>query len=77
MTLDSLEALSDEQLTAVIARAGELLKQHDRQRKEKALTDARAILAAAGLNMKNVTAKSRRTKRTKTLLPSQSTSDPP
>jgi hypothetical protein len=59
MTFDSLEALNDEQLQAIIARAGELLKQHDRERKEKALADARAILAGAGLSLKDVAAKGR------------------
>jgi hypothetical protein len=59
MTLESLEILNDEQLQAVIARAGELLKQHDRERKTKALADARSILASAGLNLKDVAAKGR------------------
>jgi hypothetical protein len=54
MTLDSLETLNDEQLQSVIARAGELLKQHDRERKEKALFDARTILESVGLSMKNI-----------------------
>jgi hypothetical protein len=54
MTLESLEMLKDEQLQAVIARAGELLKQHDRERKDKALADARSILASAGLSLKDL-----------------------
>jgi len=62
MTLDSLQTLNDEELQAVIARAGELLKQHDRERKEKALADARSILAAAGLSLKDVAAKRKTTK---------------
>jgi hypothetical protein len=57
MTLESLETLTDAQLQEVIARAGELLKQHDRGRKEKALADTRSILASAGLRLKGVTAK--------------------
>jgi|ERR1039457_6314505 hypothetical protein len=57
MTVDSLETLNDEELQAVIARAGELLKQHDRERKERALADARAILAGAGLSLKDVAVK--------------------
>jgi hypothetical protein len=60
--LESLETLNNEQLQAIITRAGELLKQHDRERKEKALADARTILALAGLNLKAVAAKSRRNK---------------
>jgi hypothetical protein len=52
--LDSLENLNDDELQAVIGRAGQLLKEHDRQRKDKALADAGAILAAAGLSLKDV-----------------------
>ena len=59
MKLDSLENLKDEELQAVITRAGELLKEHDRQRKDKALADAGAILAAAGLSLKDVARKGR------------------
>jgi DNA-binding protein H-NS len=54
MTLDSLEKCADDELRAVIARAEELLAQHDRQRKDKALEQARAILAGAGLNLRDV-----------------------
>jgi hypothetical protein len=57
--LDSLENLKDDELQAVIGRAGELLKEHDRQRKDKALADAGAILAAAGLSLKDVGRKSK------------------
>ncbi|MGH7970483.1 MAG: H-NS histone family protein, partial [Limisphaerales bacterium] len=59
MTLDTLETLYDEQLQAVITRAGELLKQRDRERKEKALAEARAILVSAGLSLKDIAAKGR------------------
>lgn len=54
MKLDLLENLKDDELQAIIGRAGELLKEHDRQRKDKALADAGAILAAAGLSLKDV-----------------------
>jgi hypothetical protein len=54
MTLDSLEKLADDELRAVAARCDELLAQHDRQRKDKALEEARAILAGAGLNLRDV-----------------------
>jgi DNA-binding protein H-NS len=57
MTLESLETLNDEQLQTVINRAGELLMRHDRERKEKALADARTILASAGLSLKDVARK--------------------
>lgn len=59
MTLESLEMLNDEQLRAVIARAGELLKHHDRERKDKALADARSILTSAGLSLNNLASKRR------------------
>jgi DNA-binding protein H-NS len=52
--LDSLEKCGDAELQAVIARCNELLKERDRQRKDKALEEARAILAGAGLNLRDV-----------------------
>jgi hypothetical protein len=58
MKLDTLETLKDDELRAVIGRAEELLKQHDRERKDKALEDARAILASAGLTLRDVASKS-------------------
>lgn len=73
MTLDSLETLSDEQLRAVIARAGQLLKQHDRERKQKALADARTLLAAAGLSLRSVRAKDKKAKDAKSTVHSIST----
>jgi DNA-binding protein H-NS len=57
MKLELLDSLHDDELKAVIARAGELLKQHDKERKDKALEAASAILAAAGLNIKDVARK--------------------
>ena len=54
MQLDSLEKLEDAQLKAIISRAEELLKQHDTERKEKALEQARATLAAVGLSLKDL-----------------------
>jgi hypothetical protein len=65
MTLESLETLNDEQLMALIARAGALLKQHDRERKDRALADARSILAGAGLSLKHLEAISRSRKSAK------------
>jgi DNA-binding protein H-NS len=62
MTLESLEKLQDNELQAVIARAGELLKQHDQERKEKAIAEAGAILAAAGLSLKDVARKTKSAK---------------
>jgi len=57
MILDTLDALGDDDLHAVSARCEALLKQHDTERKEKALSDARALLAAVGLNLKDVARK--------------------
>jgi DNA-binding protein H-NS len=54
MNLDSLEKLGDVELRAVVARAEELLAQHDRERKDKALEQARAILSGVGLSLKDV-----------------------
>lgn len=56
MRLDTLEGLEDADLRAVIARAQELLEQHDRERKAKALSDARALLESVGLSLKDVAA---------------------
>jgi DNA-binding protein H-NS len=55
--LDSLEKLGDDELRGVIAHAQELLAQHDRQRKDQALEQARAILTGVGLSLKDVAGK--------------------
>ena len=60
MKLDSLESLNDDDLRAVIARADALLKQHDTERKDKALNEARATLAAVGLSLKDLNGKGRK-----------------
>ena len=52
--LDTLDGLSDDDLRAIIARAETLLKQHDTERKEKALADATARLAEVGLTIKDL-----------------------
>jgi hypothetical protein len=57
MKLELLDSLQDDELKAVIARCNDLLKAHDRERKDKALEEAGAILAAAGLNLKDVARK--------------------
>lgn len=53
---DLLNGLEDEELQAVIGQCNELLARRDRERKNKALEDARAILAGAGLNLRDVAA---------------------
>jgi DNA-binding protein H-NS len=60
MKLDTLEALGDADLQAVISRAETLLKQHDNERKEKALNEVRATLAAVGLTLKDLNGKGRK-----------------
>jgi hypothetical protein len=57
MKLETLDALMDEDLRAIGDRVEELLNQHDRERKDKALEDARAILARAGLSLRDVASK--------------------
>jgi DNA-binding protein H-NS len=57
MKLDTLDALGDDDLRAVSARCEALLKQHDTERKEKAINGARALLLSVGLNLKDVARK--------------------
>jgi hypothetical protein len=57
MTPAMLEKLEDVDLRAIISRAEELLKQHDTERKEKALNEVRATLAAVGLTLKDLNGK--------------------
>jgi hypothetical protein len=53
----TLEKLGDVELRAAIERATEILKQRDDERKAKALSDAKGILAAAGLSLKDLNGK--------------------
>jgi DNA-binding protein H-NS len=57
MKLDTLDALKDDELQAVIERSQELLKARDEERKAKALNDARALLASVGLTLKDLNGK--------------------
>ena len=59
MKLDMLDDLTDEELQAAIEHAQGLLKQRDLERKAKAISDARATLAAVGLSLKDLDAKGR------------------
>ena len=52
-----LDSLNDDELRAVIARSQELLKTHDRERKEHALEEARTLLSSVGLSLKSVAGK--------------------
>lgn len=58
MLLDSLEKLADDDLRNIAARCQALLKQRDTERKESAIAEARATLAAAGLTPKDIVRKS-------------------
>jgi DNA-binding protein H-NS len=49
-----LGALQDDELRVVIEQSEGLLKQRDEERKSKALNDARALLTAAGLTLKDL-----------------------
>lgn len=51
---DMLDAFSDEELGEVKVLADKLLKHRDEDRKAKALEEARATLAAAGLTFKDL-----------------------
>jgi DNA-binding protein H-NS len=59
MKLDTLDGLNDNELQSVIARSEELLKQRDEERKDKAMAQARSILAAVGLSLSDIAAKGR------------------
>jgi DNA-binding protein H-NS len=52
-----LESLNDDDLRAVMARADALLKTHDTERKDRALSEARTLLASVGLSLKDLSRK--------------------
>jgi hypothetical protein len=58
-TLDMLGALNDDELRAAIKQAEGILKQRDDDRKAKARSDARALLASVGLSLKDINGRSR------------------
>ncbi len=66
MKLDTLDGLNDNELRLVIGRSEELLKTRDEDRKAKAMEDARAILAAAGLTFSDIAGKGKGAKGGKT-----------
>lgn len=51
---DMLDAFSDEELREIKVLADKLLKKRDDERKAKAMEDARATLAAAGISLKDL-----------------------
>jgi hypothetical protein len=60
MRLDTLDALKDEELQAVIKRSNELLKERDDDRKAKAMEQARTLLASVGLSLKDLNGKGKK-----------------
>src|ERR1035437_2526214 len=54
ISLSTLNDLQDAELRTVIEQSQGLLRQRDEERKAKALNDARAVLAAAGLTLKDL-----------------------
>jgi hypothetical protein len=54
VSMATLEGLQDGELKQVIEQSNEILKRRDEERKAKAMLDARAILAAAGLTLKDI-----------------------
>jgi hypothetical protein len=57
MILETLKEQTDEELQDLIVRAQELLKERDRERKDNAVAEARALLASVGLSLKDISAK--------------------
>jgi DNA-binding protein H-NS len=55
--LDLLDALSDKELDQLEAYSQALKKKRDEERKSKAMEEARAILAAAGISLKDLNGK--------------------
>lgn len=58
--LDTLDALSDSELDQIEAYSQALKKRRDEDRKSKAMDEARAILAAAGIDLKDVAGKGKK-----------------
>jgi DNA-binding protein H-NS len=52
-----LNELRDDELRTTIEQAGTLLKERDEERKAKAMEQAKATLAAAGLSLKDLVGK--------------------
>lgn len=55
-----LDGLNDEQLRGVISESQRLLKKRDEERKAKALSDARTLLASVGLSVKDLGGKAKK-----------------
>lgn len=60
INIATLDALPDDELRVVIEQSQGLLRKRDEERKAKAVVDARAILAAAGLTLKDINGKCRK-----------------
>jgi TRAP-type C4-dicarboxylate transport system substrate-binding protein len=54
ISIATLDGLQDDELRTIIEQSQQLLTHRDEQRKAKAIEDARATLAAAGLTLKDL-----------------------
>lgn len=54
---DLLNGLADDELREVITQCNALLQQRDTARKDKALSEARTLLASVGLNLRDLARK--------------------
>ena len=59
ISIAMLNELQDAELETTIEQARTLLKQRDEDRKAKALSDAKAMLAAVGLSLKDLSGKAK------------------
>ena len=57
ISVSMLDELRDDELRAVIEQSQGLLRRRDEERKAKALSEARALLASAGLSLKDLNGK--------------------
>lgn len=60
MKQDTLDGLSDDELRGIVEYSQALLKRRDEERKAKALSDARALLASVGLSLKDIAGKGKK-----------------
>lgn len=56
MKAEQLQSLNDSELQEIIKQAGEILKERENTKKQKAIEDAKAKLASVGLTFRDVAA---------------------
>jgi hypothetical protein len=61
--LDLLDALSDSELDQIEAYSQALKKRRDEERKAKAMDEVRTILAAAGIDVKDLASSGKKTRK--------------